>query len=229
MRDEGAGDLAGDESFAADRAFVVEEDAVAGVDAIGFAVVDGDPVGVELGDGVGAARVEGRGFLLRGFLDEAVEFGGRCLVEAGLLFQAEDADRFQDAQRAQAVGVGGVFGRFEADGDMALRGQVVDFVGLNLLDDADQIGGVGQVAVVQDEIAVADVRVLVQVVDAIRVERRRAALDAVDDVAFAEQQFGQIGAVLAGDAGDQGNFGHVLFMRLQSGVKISLVAPQGTS
>jgi hypothetical protein len=151
---DGAGDLAGDEGFAAHRAFVVEQDAVAGVDAVGLAVVDGDPVGVELGDGVGAARVEGGGFLLRDFLHQAVEFGGAGLVEAGLLFQAEDADGFEHAQGADAVGVGGVFGLFEADGDVALRGEVVDFVGLHLLDDADQAGRVGQVAVVQDEAAV---------------------------------------------------------------------------
>ena len=121
---QGAGDLARDEGFAANRAFVIEEDAVAGIDAIGFAVVDGDPVGVELGDGVGTARVEGSGFLLRGFLDEAVEFGCRCLVEAGLLFEAEDADGFQDAQRTQAIGVGGVFRGFEADRDMALAARL---------------------------------------------------------------------------------------------------------
>ena len=120
--------------------FVVEQDAVAGIHAVGFAVVDGDPVGVELGAGVGAARVEGGGFLLRDFLHQAEEFGGGGLVEAGFLFQAEDADGFEDAQRAEGVGVGGVFGFFEADGDMALRGEVVDFVGLHLLDDADQAG-----------------------------------------------------------------------------------------
>ena len=81
----------------------------------------------------------------------------------------------------------------------------------------------------QDEIAVADVRILIQVIDAIGIERRRAALDAVDDVALVEQKLRQIGAILAGDSGDKCNFGHVLFMRLQSGVKISLVVPQGTS
>jgi hypothetical protein len=115
---QGAGDLAGDEGFAADRAFVVEQDAVAGIHAIGFAVVDGDPVGVELGAGVGAARVERGGFLLRDFLYQAEQFAGAGLVEAGFLFQAEDADGFEDAQRAQGVGVGGVFGFFEADGDV---------------------------------------------------------------------------------------------------------------
>ena len=50
---DGAGDLAGDEGFAAQRGFVVEEDAVAGVDAVGLAVVDGDPEGVHFGHGVG--------------------------------------------------------------------------------------------------------------------------------------------------------------------------------
>ena len=34
-----------------------------------------------------------------------------------------------------------------------LGGEIVDFVGLRLLNDADEIGGVGHVAVVQDEIA----------------------------------------------------------------------------
>jgi hypothetical protein len=58
---EGAGDLASDEGLATGRGFVVEQDAVAGVDTVGLTVVDGDPVGVELGDRVGAARVEGSG------------------------------------------------------------------------------------------------------------------------------------------------------------------------
>lgn len=89
---------------------------------------------------------------------------------------------------------------------MGLGGEVVDLVWLHLLDDADQAGGVGQVAVVEDEAAILDVRVLVQVVDAVGVEEAAAALDAVHLVAFFEQQFGQIGAVLPGYAGDEGNF-----------------------
>ncbi len=43
---------------------------------VGLAVIDGDPVGVELGDGVRAARIEGRGFRLRYFLSQSVEFRG---------------------------------------------------------------------------------------------------------------------------------------------------------
>ena len=68
-------------------------------------------------------------------------------------------------QRPECVGVGRVFGRLEADVDVALGRQVVDFVGLRFLDDADQVGGVGDVAVMQEEPGVAFVRVDVQVVD----------------------------------------------------------------
>ena len=54
------GHLAGDERLAAARALVVEQDARAGEEAVGLAVVDRLPVGVELGAGVGAAGVERR-------------------------------------------------------------------------------------------------------------------------------------------------------------------------
>ena len=75
-------------------------------------------------------------------LDLAEQFRGRGLVEARRLFQAENADRLEQAQGPQGIGVGGVFGSLEADLDMALGRQVVDLVGLELLDQADQVGGV---------------------------------------------------------------------------------------
>ena len=71
----------------------------------------------------------------------------------------------------RASDVGGVLRFFERYRDMALGRQVVDLVRLYLLDDADQVGGVGQVAVVQHEALVGLVRVLVQVVDAVGIEQ----------------------------------------------------------
>ena len=91
---------------------------------------------------------------------------------------------------------------------MTLGGEVVDFVGLHLLDDADEAGRIGEVAVVQDEAAALFMRVLVQVVNAVGVEQRGAPLDAVHFVALAQQKFGEVGAVLAGDAGDECDFLH---------------------
>lgn len=49
--------------------------------------------------------------------------------------------------------------------------QIVDLVGLNFLDDADQVGRVGQIAVVQRKAHVALMRVLVEVVNPISIEQ----------------------------------------------------------
>ena len=93
--------------------------------------------------------------------------------------------------------------------DMALGRQIVDLVRLHFLDDPDQAGGIREIAVMQGEIKSLLVRVVVEVIDAIGVDQRRPALDAVNRIALGQQQFGEISAVLAGDAGDQcGLFGH---------------------
>ena len=50
----------------------------------------------------------------------------------------------------------------------------------------------------------------IQVIDAIGVEQRRPALDAVNFIAFVEQKLGEIGAVLTGNTGNQSYFFHRL-------------------
>ena len=203
---DGAGDLAGDEGLAAARGLVVEEDAVAGIHAVGFAVVHGDPVGIHLGHRVGRARVERGGFRLGDFLDQPVELGGGRLVEAGFLFEPEETDRFQQTQGADGIDVRGVFGGLEGDRHVGLGTQVVNFVRFNFAEDAGEVRAVREVAVVEAEARVLDVRVFVNVVDTLGVEQRGAAFDAVDFIAFLEQEFGEVGSVLSGDAGDEGAF-----------------------
>ena len=90
---------------------------------------------------------------------------------------------------------------------MALRRQIVDLVGPGLLDQADQVGGIREVAVVQEEPGRVLVRVAVQMIDPAGVERRGAPLDPVHHVALLEQQRRQIGAVLPGHPGDQRDLG----------------------
>ena len=89
---------------------------------------------------------------------------------------------------------------------MRLGGEIVDFVRLGLLNDPDQIGGVGQIAVVKDEAGVFGLRIFVKMLDPLGVEARGTALDPVDDVTSVEQELSEIGAVLTGHAGDQGYF-----------------------
>jgi hypothetical protein len=86
---------------------------------------------------------------------------------------------------------------------MALGGKIVDFDRLDFLNQTDQVGGIAQVAVMQLEPHVVLVQVAVQMLDPSRVERRRAPLDAVDDVTLRQQKFSQISAVLPGNACNQ--------------------------
>jgi hypothetical protein len=88
-----------------------------------------------------------------------------------------------------------------------LRAQVVNLIGLRLLHKAHQVAGVAQVAVVQLEIGIFNMRVLVDMVDPLGIECAGAALDTVYHVVFFQQEFRQVGPVLAGDTGDQCDFG----------------------
>ena len=63
-----------------------------------------------------------------------------------------------------------------------------------------------EVAVVEEEAHAALVRVAVEVVDALGVERARPPHDAVHLVPLVEEELGQVRAVLSGDAGDQRSF-----------------------
>lgn len=47
------------------------------------------------------------------------------------------------------------------DLDVALRGEIVNLVGLRFLNEPDQVGRVGQIAVVQEKARLAFVRVVV--------------------------------------------------------------------
>jgi hypothetical protein len=85
---------------------------------------------------------------------------------------------------------------------MRLGTEVVNFVRLHLADDAGEVGGVGQIPVVQAESRIFNLGIFVDVIDPLCVKEGGAAFDAVDFVAFFEKKFGEIGTVLAGDTGD---------------------------
>lgn len=68
--------------LSADRTFMIEQDAVRGVNSIGFARVDRNPVSVELGDAVRRTRVNRSRLLGRRFLHQSVDFIGLRLLHA---------------------------------------------------------------------------------------------------------------------------------------------------
>lgn len=89
---------------------------------------------------------------------------------------------------------------------MALGTEVVNFIRLHLLDYPDQVGAVSEIAVMQRKPSFQLVGVLVEVVDAGRIEATGAAFDAMHAVTLPQQQLSKVRAVLASDASDQGCF-----------------------
>ena len=85
---------------------------------------------------------------------------------------------------------------------MALRGEIVDFIGLDLVHETDQTAAVAQVAVVQVQLVEGQIRAGLHGVKPRTVGAALAADDAVDLVTLFEQEFGEVGAVLATDTGE---------------------------
>ena len=198
-----ARDFASDESLAPNRAFVVEQYAVARKQLVSFAIVDCYPMGVELGGAVRAARIERRGFGLWMLLHQPEQFRRRCLIKASFLRKSEYADGFKQSQRSERIGVRGVFGLFERRHDMALSRKVVDFIWPNLLHHMRQACAIRHIAVVQRERSGLSRLAFEKMVDARGVEERSPTLDAVNPITFLQQELRQIGAVLPGDACNQ--------------------------
>src|SRR3546814_12660958 len=103
----GSRDLTGHEGFAADRTFVVEQDSIRSMDAVGLPVVHRDPVGIELGGSVGRPRIEWRLLILWYLLRLAIEFRCGSLVEPRAFLQLENPDRLKNTQSSKGIGVGG--------------------------------------------------------------------------------------------------------------------------
>ena len=100
---------------------------------------------------IGRSGIERSGLSLGNLLDLAVELRGGSLVELDLACQIAAADGLQNAQSTKSINVCSVFGHLERDLDMRLGSQVVDLVGLNLVNDGDEVASVRQIAIHQLE------------------------------------------------------------------------------
>lgn len=77
------------------------------------------------------------------------------MVEADVALEPAGADGVEETEGAEAVDVGGVFCHFEGDLDVGLGTEIVDFGGLDRGDDIDEVGAVGEIAVVEVEVVSA--------------------------------------------------------------------------
>ena len=123
---DGGGNLTGDEGAATAGTLMVEENGVGKVHAVGLTVIDKDPEGILLGNGVGRTGVEGSGLGLRDLLHLAVKLGGGGLVELDLLFHTTSADGIEHTKDSNTIGIGGILGHIEGNLDVRHGAEVVD-------------------------------------------------------------------------------------------------------
>ena len=178
---------------------MVEEDPRRGVEVVALPVVDGDPVAVDLGHAVRAARVERRRLALGNLLHLAEHLRGAGLVEADV--GVDEANRIEHAGDPEGGRLAGEHRLAEAGLDERLRRQVVDLGGPVVPQDVDERDLVEQVARHQ-------LQPVLNVGDALEVDRARPADHADDLVALLEEEFGQVRAILPGHACDQCSLRH---------------------
>jgi hypothetical protein len=59
---------------------------------------------------------------------------------------------------------------------------------------------------VKNETPLIDVRILIKMINTVRIQQRTPTLYSVDRIAFVQQQLSQIGTVLTGDSRNQSDF-----------------------
>ena len=121
------------------------------------------------------------------------ESGGRGLV----------SQNFHDSQCAHGGGVARTFRDVEAEPDMRLPCQMIELVRLHFADNSSNRGGVVQIGIVQEQTLVVDVFVNIQMLESRPFHGAGTPDEAVDFVAFFQQQFGQVRTVLTGDTGNE--------------------------
>ena len=185
-------DLTGDEVVTAALGLVVEEDTVAGEDAVGVTILTHHPEAVLLRNGVRTERMERSRLGLRNRLDLTEKLGSRCLVNAAGLVETCGVYGLEDTKHTECIDVTGVLGGLEGHLYMGLRREVVDLVRLHLKHDTDDAGGVGKIALMDDQ-------PIEDVVDPLGRGNRRTTDDAMDLVALLQQKLCKIGTILTCD------------------------------
>ncbi|MCY1307627.1 hypothetical protein D9M70_575630 [compost metagenome] len=107
---------------------MVEQDPAGAEDAVGLAIVDRHPVGVQLGYAVWTAGIERRGFHLGNGLNLAEHLGCRGLIETDL--RIDDANGLKKVYCTDAGNFRSSKWLLERNANEALRGEIVDFSGL---------------------------------------------------------------------------------------------------
>ena len=148
--------------------------------------------------------MKGRCLALRDLHRLAEHLARRCLIKPRP--QTRFTDRLENANRADRRDVRRVLGDIEADAHVALRAEVINLIRPQFVEQFDQVDRIAEVAVVQEQMRRAHMRVLVEMVNAFGVERAGATDNPVHLVALGEKKLRQIRTVLPRDPRDERAF-----------------------
>src|SRR5947199_2392831 len=89
---------------------------------------------------------------------------------------------------------------------MALPGEMIQLCRANIAENSTQGRAIGEIAIVEKQASTVNFFIAPQMLDARSQQIARAPHDSMHSVIFLQEQFRQIGTVLASDSGNQGNF-----------------------
>src|SRR3954462_12273918 len=99
------------------------------------------------------------------------------------------AEQFEQAQRSHGAEFAGGFDEFEAQADMGLTGKVIELIGPGLGKDAAHGAVIIQAGRMQEDAAIVEPRVVIDVLETRMLEDGGGPNDAMYLVTFFEQQF----------------------------------------
>ena len=182
---------------------MVEENPVCGKHPVTVTVVPRHPVGIEFGAGVWTPRPECCFLALRRRCCPE-HLAARGLVE--LRPVPAPPDHLKKPGRPEAGDVPGVLGDIETDPHVALRPEVVDFVGFYIVDEVGDLLVVGKITIMEKEACTCIMRIGIDMVKPRSIDGRCPPDDPVHFVTLMEEELSEIRAVLPGDAGYQSLF-----------------------
>src|SRR5439155_3883294 len=89
---------------------------------------------------------------------------------------------------------------------MALPGEMIQLCRASIAENSTQGRAIGEIAIVEKQASTVNFFIAPQMLDARSQQIARAPHDSMHSVIFLQEQFRQIGTVLASDSGNQGNF-----------------------
>lgn len=131
-------------------------------------------------------------------------FGGAGLIIAHRLAALPDviSHCLEQPERAERIDVGSILRDIKGHLHVTLSPEIIDFVRPDLLQNVSKRRPVGQVAVVERELEAPFMRIAVEIVDPVSVEKTGPAYDPVNLVAFVQEKIDEIRSILASHAGN---------------------------